>query len=160
MNPSSDKKWDDVKFMKPVIADDPVLMFGFDEEEEDIEEEEEVEEDENGYGVDISRENITDEVLRRQMRSPSAGGGDSVDDGFNVTMTREQFDTMRVKIERMSEELEKKNNELETVIGDMEKMKVVAHSLVMTGIKLKSEIRLGLEEVGLVMKMHQYLSRP
>jgi len=139
MSLSSDNKWEDVKFMKPVIPDDPVLMFNF--EDEDMEEDDG--EDENGYGVDISRENITDEVLQKHHRVPAKSlnpvpGSVREEDGF-VTLTPEQFNHMKEKFEKMSSELELKNSELETVIADMERMKIVAQKLVLSGPESKQE---------------------
>ena len=54
MSLSSDNKWADLRFMKPVIEDDPILMFNFEAELEE-------DEDENGFGIDISRD-LNDEI--------------------------------------------------------------------------------------------------
>jgi len=139
MSLSSDNKWEDVKFMKPVIQDDPVLMFNFEEEEM----EEEDGEDENGYGVDISRENITDEVLQKHHRLPQVDSNSPVpgpvkQEGGIVTLTKEQFSFMKEKFEKMSCELELKNSELETVMKDMERMKAVTQKLVLSGPECKT----------------------
>merc|ERR1711892_410900 len=57
MSLSSAAKWGDLKFMKPVITDDPLLMFNFEEELDPQEED-----DENGFEIDISRE-LNDELV-------------------------------------------------------------------------------------------------
>jgi len=64
MSLSSDQKWSDPAFLKPVIQDDPLLMFDFEQEldQPGLEEEEE-----NGYEIDISRE------INDQIANPNSG---------------------------------------------------------------------------------------
>ena len=58
MSLSSGEAWADTKYMKPVLQDDPLLMFNFEDEMESPCEEEE---EENGLEIDISRE-LNDEI--------------------------------------------------------------------------------------------------
>jgi len=137
MSLSSAAKWGDLKFMKPVIADDPLLMFNFEEELDPQDEDEE-----NGFEIDISRE-LNDEIanprnFNNQLSTASTNSTDSCISS-NVTfeedlvkMPLDKFNDLKKQFEAMSLELREKDNELKAVFEDMTKMKGVAQTLFST----------------------------
>ena len=68
MSLSSATKWEDDRFMKPVIPDDPILMYSLEDEEE---------EEENGCEIDISRD-INDEIENVSGERRKADGDSAV----------------------------------------------------------------------------------
>eukprot|EP00091_Calanus_sinicus_P017861 TRINITY_DN3882_c0_g2_i1.p1 TRINITY_DN3882_c0_g2~~TRINITY_DN3882_c0_g2_i1.p1 ORF type:complete len:326 (+),score=84.59 TRINITY_DN3882_c0_g2_i1:118-1095(+) len=134
MSLSSAAKWGDLKFMKPVIADDPLLMFNFEEELDPQDED-----DENGFEIDISRE-LNDEIanprnFHNQLSTASTCSTDSsitsnVTIGEDsVMMPLDKFNELKKQFDAMALELREKDNELATVYEDMTKMKGVAKTL-------------------------------
>eukprot|EP00092_Neocalanus_flemingeri_P091390 GFUD01115855.1.p1 GENE.GFUD01115855.1~~GFUD01115855.1.p1 ORF type:complete len:606 (+),score=169.37 GFUD01115855.1:62-1819(+) len=138
MSLSSGAKWGDLKFMKPVIPDDPLLMFNFEEELDPQDEEEE-----NGFEIDISRE-LNDEIanprnFHNQLSTASTNSEDSCI-ASNVTfeedlvkMSLDKFNDLKKQFDAMSLELREKDNELKAVFEDMTKMKGVAQTLFNSG---------------------------
>jgi protein arginine N-methyltransferase 3 len=111
MSLSSDTKWEDDKFMKPVIDDDPLLMFNLDDDAEMFDD------DENGFEIDISRE--LDDQIENPRSSKSAGGG-----------SRSRVETrLSEQIEGLQRELEEKQGELAQCREDMIKMRTAAQTL-------------------------------
>jgi len=142
MSLSSDQKWSDPAFLKPVIQDDPLLMFDFEQEldQPGLEEEEE-----NGYEIDISRE-INDQIAnpnsgKMSPTEPSSSNSSStppvarsslsdwVQQGDEVTIPTSKLSEFSQQFEAMALQLAKKENELKTILEDMEKMKSVAQGL-------------------------------
>ena len=112
MSLSSDSKWEDPKFMKPVIEDDPILMYNLDDECDMFDDDEE-----NGFEIDISRE-LNDQI-ENPHRSKSTSEGDRT-----VLETR-----LNEQIEELKRELEEKQVELGQCREDMLKMRSAAQSL-------------------------------
>jgi len=131
MSLSSSAKWGDLKFMKPVIQDDPLLMFNF---EEDLDPQDE--EEENGFEIDISRE-LNDEIanprnFHNQLSSSSSNCAESPDVVIGedtVLMPLDTYNDLKKQFDAMSLQLREKDNELEAVFEDMNKMKGVAQTL-------------------------------
>lgn len=139
MSLSSAAKWGDLKFMMPVIADDPLLMFNFEEELDPQDED-----DENGFEIDISRE-LNDEIanprnFHNQLSTASTCSTDSsitsnVTIGEDsVMMPLDKFNELKKQFDAMALELREKDNELATVYEDMTKMKGVAKTLFNTSV--------------------------
>ena len=131
MSLSSAEKWKDMKYMKPVIPDDPLLMFNFDEEMDPFDDE-----DENGFEIDISRE-LNDEIVNpknfhRQLSSTSTNSADSaitsnvIMGEDTVTMSIEKFKELQQQFDAMTLDLKEKDNQLAVAYEDMTKMKGVA----------------------------------
>ena len=138
MSLSSSQKWADQCFLKPVIQDDPLLMFDF---EQELELPGGEEEEENGLEIDISRE-LNDQIANpnsseRRSTSPGVvtsplsllslqGEGDLLLPAAKLAEFSRQF-------EAMSLELARKETELRSVVADMEKMRGVAQTLFTAG---------------------------
>lgn len=143
MSLSSDQKWSDPVFLKPVVQDDPLLMFDFEHELETpmVEEEEE-----NGFEIDISRE------LNDQIANPNSGKisptdamntvdavgppscpllstGALQEGGGQILLPASKLEEFSKQFQAMSLELARKENELRTVLEDMDKMRNVAQTL-------------------------------
>jgi len=133
MSLSSSDKWADLHFMKPVIPDDPLLMFNFEDELDGQDE------DETDFEIDISRE-LNDEIanprnVKNQLTNVSLNSG-GAQFTTNVTygedfvkMSLNQFNDLKKQFDAMSLELQEKNDELKVVFEDMTKMKGVAQTL-------------------------------
>jgi protein arginine N-methyltransferase 3 len=148
MSLSSDQKWSDNAFMKPVIQDDPLLMFDF---EQDLEQPGTEEEEENGFEIDISRE------LNDQIANPNSGrlspdalhsapaaaaclGLEALLPGEGeITLPAARLAGFRDQFEAMSIQLAKKESELQAVLRDMQMMKGVAQTLFVSGENSKVE---------------------
>jgi len=129
MSLSSPEKWGDMKFMKPVIPDDPLLMFNF---EEDLDPEDD---EENGFEIDISRE-LNDEIVNpRNFNKDTSPSGDSpfASDVFigedTVRMSLDRFNDIKKQFEALSVQVKEKDQNLTALYEDMSKMKGVAQSL-------------------------------
>jgi len=129
MSLSSPEKWGDMKFMKPVIPDDPLLMFNF---EEDLDPEDD---EENGFEIDISRE-LNDEIANpRNFNKDTSPSGDSpfASDVFigedTVRMSLDRFNDIKKQFEALSVQVKEKDQNLTALYEDMSKMKSVAQSL-------------------------------
>jgi len=139
MSLSSAAKWGDLKFMKPVIPDDPLLMFNFDEELDPQDDD-----DENGFEIDISRE-LNDEIVNprnfNQFPKSSSNSADStiasnVTIGEDlVTMSIDKFNELKKQFDDMALQLREKDNELTAVLEDMTKMKGTAQTLFNTSVE-------------------------
>ena len=79
MSLSSAAKWGDLKFMKPVIPDDPLLMFNFDEELDPQDDD-----DENGFEIDISRE-LNDEIVNPRNFNQLAASASTNSEDSSIT---------------------------------------------------------------------------
>jgi len=141
MSLSSAEKWKDMKYMKPVIPDDPLLMFNFDEEMDPFDDD-----DENGFEIDISRE-LNDEIVNpknfhRQLSSTSTNSGDSaitsnvIMGEDSVTMSIEKFKELQQQFDTMTLDLKEKDNQLAVAYEDMTKMKGVAQNLFEAGSEM------------------------
>jgi len=141
MSLSSAEKWKDMKYMKPVIPDDPLLMFNFDEEMDPFDDE-----DENGFEIDISRE-LNDEIVNpknfhRQLSSTSTNSADSaitsnvIMGEDTVTMSIEKFKELQQQFDAMTLDLKQKDNQLAVAYEDMTKMKGVAQNLFEAGSEM------------------------
>ena len=139
MSLSSSQKWADPAFLKPQIPDDPLLMFDFDQELTGGEEEEE-----NGFEIDISRElndqiaknpvpseRLSPEVVEMADTTPSNNSCllSSLPSEGDVTLSAAKLQEFRAQFEEVSLQLERKEEELRTVLADMERMKNVAQTL-------------------------------
>jgi len=139
MSLSSSQKWADPAFLKPQIPDDPLLMFDFDQELTGGEEEEE-----NGFEIDISRElndqiaknpapseRLSPEVVEMADTTPSNNSCllSSLPSEGDVTLPAAKLQEFRAQFEEVSLQLERKEEELRTVLADMERMKNVAQTL-------------------------------
>jgi len=114
MSLSSDNMWEDDKYMKPVIEDDPLLMYNFDEEDDPYDE------DENGFhGIDISRD------LNDQIENPRRKCRDvSIEEA--VGRVRRE---LQQEMETLHKQLQEKEAELLSCREDMLKMRSAAQSL-------------------------------
>jgi len=110
MSLSSATKWEDDRFMKPVIPDDPILMYSLEDEEE---------EEENGCEIDISRD-INDEIENVSGERRKADGDSA------VVQVNSELETQIRSLER---ELEEKRMELVHCQEDMLKMRAAAQDL-------------------------------
>ena len=125
MSLSSADKWNDVKFMKPVIPDDPLLMFNFEEDLDSLGEEEE---EENGFEIDISRE-IDDQIANpRNIFGSISLNANFEDDEVRISV--EKFKELKLQYETMTQEIQEKDAQLRSVMEDMAKMKSIAQVLV------------------------------
>ena len=97
--------------MKPVIDDDPLLMYNLDDEGDIFDD------DENGFEIDISRE-LNDQI-ENPRRSKSSPEGERA-----LVETR-----LNEQIEDLRRELEEKQAELGQCREDMIKMRSAAQSL-------------------------------
>jgi len=124
MSLSGADKWSDVKFMKPVIQDDPLLMFNFEEDFDSLGEEEE---EENGLEIDISRE------LNDQIANPrnvfSNINTHIVEDDNCIQIPVSKFNELKLQYEKMTKEVQEKDAQLKSVMEDMTKMKSIAQVL-------------------------------
>ena len=128
MSLSSSDKWTDVKYMKPVIADDPLLMFNFEDDLESLGEEEE---EENGFEIDISRE-LDDQIANpRNVFGSVSISTNSEDDEVRISL--EKFSELKLQYETMAKEIQEKDAQLKCVMEDMAKMKSIAQVLVSSG---------------------------
>ena len=131
MSLSSADKWSDVRFMKPVLADDPLLMFNFEEDFDSLGEEEE--EDENGCEIDISRE-LNDQIANPRnvfssiISTSTEPGEDNV-----VRIPLDKFNELKLQYEKMTKEVQEKEDQLRAVMEDMTKMKSIAQVLMAPG---------------------------
>jgi len=139
MSLSSAAKWGDLKFMKPVIPDDPLLMFNFDEELDPQDDD-----DENGFEIDISRE-LNDEIVNpRNFNQLAASASTNSEDSSitsnviigedSVSMPLDKFNELKKQFDSMALQLREKDNELAAVLEDMTKMKGAAQSLFDTSV--------------------------
>jgi len=125
MSLSSDQKWADQAFLKPVVEDDPLLMIDFEQYLEAS-----LEEEECGVEIDISRE------LDDQIANPrSVGQGQlvknsnvAVKDGI-VEIPVGKFEEMKKRFEEITLELTRKDQQLQNVLEDMTQMKSTAQTL-------------------------------
>jgi len=99
--------------MKPVIEDDPLLMYNFDEDDDPYDE------DENGFGIDISRD------LNDQIENPRRKCRDvSIEEA--VGRVRRE---LQQEMETLHKQLQEKEAELIACREDMLKMRSAAQSL-------------------------------
>jgi len=154
MSLSSDQKWSDPTFLKPVIQDDPLLMFDF---EQELEQPSIEEEEENGFEIDISRElndqianpnsgkiSPTDESLTTSANTPTIPCPltmDLVHEGGDLLLPASKLAEFSQQFQAMSLQLARKEEELRTVLEDMDKMKTVAQTLFTSGEESKSEVK-------------------
>ena len=129
MSLSSAGKWSDVKYMKPVIADDPLLMFNFEEDFDSLGEEEE---EENGIEIDISRE-LNDQIANPRNVFSNIIVNAEGDDSSVVKIPQEKFNELKLQYERMTKEVQEKEAQLRAVMEDMTKMKTIAQHLMNPG---------------------------
>merc|ERR1712200_134789 len=122
MSLSSDSKWEDIRFMKPVIEDDPILMYNFDDED-DFEDEEE-----NGFGIDISRD-LNDQIENPRILKNLSIQSSEEDEGGANTASSIANRKLEEQIETLRRELEEKQQELFTCQQDMLKMRSAAQNL-------------------------------
>eukprot|EP00088_Acartia_fossae_P056829 TRINITY_DN6622_c0_g1_i2.p1 TRINITY_DN6622_c0_g1~~TRINITY_DN6622_c0_g1_i2.p1 ORF type:complete len:588 (-),score=142.04 TRINITY_DN6622_c0_g1_i2:598-2361(-) len=142
MSLSSASKWEDAKFMKPVIPDDPILMYNFEDDDQACIEEEE----ENGdYEIDISRD-LNDQIenpalaARAQSQVLAADGGPLRREG---SLSKEPLqEELEEKIRMLQKELEEKQTELINCQQDMIKMREAAQNL-FCGIEESTRQKLG-----------------
>merc|ERR1719430_1954833 len=128
---SSSQKWSDAAFLRPVLPDDPLLMWDFDGQ---LEHARELEEDEeNGFEIDISRE------LNDQIANPAAGLPEAAAEA-EVVVPAARLHEFRQQLLDMTRQLARKEEELKEVVADMERMKVVAQGLFTTGQEELKEV--------------------
>lgn len=127
MSLSSADKWTDVKYMKPVIPDDPLLMFNFEDDLDSLGEEEE---EENGFEIDISRE-IDDQIANPRNVFGSIPINTTSEDDVRISI--EKFQELKLQYETMTQEIQEKDAQLKSVMEDMAKMKSIAQVLVSGG---------------------------
>ena len=121
MSLSSAGKWSDIKYMKPVIPDDPLLMFNFEEDFDSLGEEEE-----DAFEIDISRE------LNDQIANPKnifSNIGSIIEEENAVKISQDKFNDLKLQYEKMTREVEEKEAQLKAVMEDMAKMKGIAQAL-------------------------------
>ena len=128
MSLSSADKWNDVKYMKPVVPDDPLLMFNFEDDLESLGEEEE---EENGFEIDISRE-IDDQIANPKNVFGSISLTTNPDED-EIRISVEKFKELKLQYETMTKEIQEKDAQLKSVMEDMAKMKSIAQVLVSGG---------------------------
>jgi len=141
MSLSSAAKWADIKFMKPIIVDDPLLMFNFDEELDPQDDDED-----NGFEIDISRE-LNDEIVNPRnfnvqysnASTASAISSNVTIDEDMVTMNLDKFNELKEQFDAMALQLREKDNELAAVFEDMTKMKSTAQTLFTTSVDDRPE---------------------
>jgi len=119
MSLSSGEAWADTKYMKPVLQDDPLLMFNFEDEMESLCEEEE---EENGLEIDISRE-LNDEIANPKNVFNSI---DVIKEDNFVKIALDKFNELKVQYEAMRSEVKEKEAKLRFAMTEMSKMRGVA----------------------------------
>jgi len=114
MSLSSDSKWEDESFMKPVIVDDPLLMYNLDDDEDIYDEDEN-----NGFGIDISRD-LNDQIEnpRRKLQHENLEEA--------VGRVRRELEQ---EMDNLQRQLQEKEAELASCRQDMIKMRSAAQSL-------------------------------
>lgn len=125
MSLSSAGKWSDVKYMKPVITDDPLLMFNFEEDFDSLGEEEE-----DAFEIDISRD-INDQIAN--PKNIFSNVGTVVEGEEAIKISTDQFNELKLQYEKMTRDVEEKEAELKAVLEDMTKMKSIAQVLMTSG---------------------------
>jgi protein arginine N-methyltransferase 3 len=113
MSLSSDNTWQNDKYMKPVIEDDPLLMYNFDEDDNFDDE------DENGFGIDISRD------LNDQIENPRRK---LMNENMEEAVGRVRRE-LEHEMNSLHKQLQEKEAELAECREDMIKMRTAAQSL-------------------------------
>merc|ERR1719468_1031912 len=109
--------------MKPVIGDDPLLMFNYEEDFDSLGEEED---DENGIEIDISRE-LNDQIANPRNVFSSINVSPEGEDRVRIPL--EKFNELKIQYERMTKEVQEKEARLRAVMEDMTKMQSIAQHL-------------------------------
>lgn len=123
MSLSSAEKWSDIKYMKPAIGDDPLLMFNFEEDLDSLGEEED---DENGIEIDISRE-LNDQIANPRNVFSNINISPEGEDSVRIPL--DKFNELKIQYERMTKEVQEKEARLKAVMEDMTKMQSIAQHL-------------------------------
>jgi len=123
MSLSSAEKWSDIKYMKPAIGDDPLLMFNFEEDLDSLGEEED---DENGIEIDISRE-LNDQIANPRNVFSNINTSPEGEDSVRIPL--DKFNELKIQYERMTKEVQEKEARLKAVMEDMTKMQSIAQHL-------------------------------
>jgi len=123
MSLSSDQKWLDPEFMKPVIQDDPLLMYDFEQVINPVEDEEEA-----GIEIDISRD-LDDQIANPRNFGNQSSCESLPENEHSISVPVSKFNEMKNQFEALSLELAKKDEQLKTAVDDMSRMKDTAKEL-------------------------------
>ena len=141
MSLGSDAKWAEERFLRPVLEDDPMLMFNFDDEIGDATLD--GDDDENGFEIDISRD------LNDEIENPRSFGGcfsavttpsvvdrlptavlssDTAETGRTVVVDRSTL-LLQEQISLLQQQLAEKDYQLGLCSADMNRMRSAAQAL-------------------------------
>jgi len=120
MSLSSAQKWEDPKFMKPVLPDDPLLMYDFDQALNPGGEEEE------GCEIDISRE-LDDQIAVQPQEM--------------ISLPLAKFNSMKEQFEALTLEVSRKEEQLRQAMEDMTRMRETARDIFSTDTITKERRR-------------------
>ena len=139
MSLSSDALWQDDKYLKPVVEDDPLLMIDI---EEDVYDSIEDDEDEEAY-LQGSKQRSSSSRCDRSTHSNTSVVPESTSSSnaaFEVTpssssgimdVASDEYENMKQQLIILRSKLEERNAEFETVLADMDHMKVVTRNLLL-----------------------------
>jgi len=123
MSLSSDQKWSDPEFMKPVIQDDPLLMHDFELAVNPMEDEEEA-----GIEIDISRD-LDDQIVNPRTLANQSSSESLPDYDKAISVPVDRFNEMKQQFEALSHQLASKDEQLRAAMEDMTRMKDAAKQL-------------------------------
>jgi hypothetical protein len=136
MSLGSDAKWADERFLKPVLEDDPMLMFNFEEDTLDGVMLPDGEDDENGFEIDISRD-LNDEIERKLWAGTSVSAavgeiaanasGEGIEPGHARHEESQQH--LQQEVNLLRQQLAEKEYQLSACVADMERMRTAAQAL-------------------------------
>ena len=169
MSLSSDALWQDEKYLKPVVEDDPLLMVDI---EEDVYDSIEDDEDEESFTVGNKKRSTTSRCEKSPYRNASItpDSSNSSTNGFKsaksssgmVEITQEEYENMQQNLTLLRSKLEERNAQFESMLADMDQMRSVTRNLLLdsdqnktldfkdgrSGIKSVSESRNAVEDSG------------
>jgi len=123
MSLSSDQKWSDPVFLKPVVPDDPLLMYDFEQAVEPQDDEE------SGFEIDISRD-LDDQIANPRNASVQLSFDNLTEEGEDfIRVPKDKLQEMKQQFETLTLELSKKDEQLQKALEDMTKMKNTAQTL-------------------------------
>ena len=137
MSLSSDALWQEEKYLKPVIEDDPLLMLDI---EEDIYDSIEDDEDEESYLHGSKKKLVTSRceksthshfsVIPECSSSTKALEPTSSSSGV-IEVASEEYENMQQQVTILRSKLEERNADFEALLSDMDHMKVVTRNLLL-----------------------------
>jgi len=132
MSLSSDTLWKDQQYMKPTLADDPLLMVDIDEDVSDLDEDEESE----LKKLSSSDDKDSDDAATEEDTAATAANAAAATPTRSSTAAQQQqqsVEDLQETLAILRRQLELKNEQLEEALSDMDKMRNVTRALMMEG---------------------------